>query len=39
MNFVQTGRLMVAQLLHTFIEHEALPGTDIICRAILERPN
>jgi malate synthase len=29
MNFVQTGRLMVAQLLHTFIEHEALPGTDI----------
>jgi malate synthase len=29
MNFVQTGRLSVAQPLHAFIEHEALPGTGI----------
>ena len=29
MNFVQTGRLSVAQPLHAFVEHEALPGTGI----------
>src|SRR5215469_12390766 len=29
MNFVQTGRLSVAQVLHAFIECEALPGTGI----------
>jgi malate synthase len=29
MNFVQTGRLCVAQPLHAFIEQEALPGTGI----------
>ena len=29
MNFVQTGRLSVAQPLHAFVEREALPGTGI----------
>ena len=29
MNFVQTGRLSVAQPLHAFVECEALPGTGI----------
>jgi hypothetical protein len=30
MNFVQTGRLSVAQPLHAFVEREALPGTGIL---------
>src|SRR5215469_14414015 len=29
MNFVQTGRLSIAQVLHAFVECEALPGTGI----------
>jgi malate synthase len=29
MNFVQTGRLSVAQPLHAFVEREALPGTGV----------
>ena len=29
MNFVQTGRLSIAQPLHAFVEREALPGTGI----------
>jgi malate synthase len=33
MNFVQTGRLSVAQPLHAFIEREALPGTGISATA------
>ena len=33
MNFVQTGRLRVAQPLHAFIEREALPGTGISAAA------
>ena len=33
MNFVQTGRLSVAQVLHTFVECEALPGTGISAAA------
>jgi len=33
MNFVQTGRLSVAQPLHAFIEREALPGTGISAAA------
>jgi malate synthase len=33
MNFVQTGRLSVAQPLHAFVEREALPGTGISAAA------
>jgi malate synthase len=33
MNFVQTGRLSVAQVLHAFVECEALPGTGISAAA------
>jgi malate synthase len=33
MNFVQTGRLSVAQVLHAFVEREALPGTGISAAA------
>jgi malate synthase len=33
MNFVQTGRLSVAQPLHVFIESEALPGTGLSAAA------
>ena len=32
-NFVQTGRLSVAQPLHVFIESEALPGTGLSAAA------
>ena len=32
-NFVQTGRLSVAQPLHAFVEREALPGTGISAAA------
>ena len=33
MNFIQTGRLSVAQPLHAFVEREALPGTAISAAA------
>ena len=33
MNFVKTGRLSVAQVLHAFLEREALPGTGISAAA------
>ena len=33
MRFVQTGTLSVAEPLHTFVEHEALPGTGISAAA------